>query len=54
MYISNRSLAETEYLLEVVLELGFISESEYEKLEESSIDAESLIFAPEDHSKSGE
>ena len=37
--ISNRSLAEAEYLLEVVLELGFISETEYEKLENMRLEA---------------
>ncbi len=31
--ISNRSLVETEYLLEVVKELNFINETEYQKLE---------------------
>lgn len=31
--ISNRSLVETEYLLEVVKELSFIDETEYQKLE---------------------
>jgi four helix bundle protein len=37
--ISNRSLAEAEYLLEVVLELDFISKSEYEKLEAIRLEA---------------
>jgi len=31
--ISNRSLVETEYLLEVVKELNFINETAYQKLE---------------------
>lgn len=31
--ISNRALVETEYLLEVVKELNFINETEYQKLE---------------------
>ncbi len=31
--ITNRSLVETEYLLEVVKELNFINELEYQKLE---------------------
>ena len=31
--ISNRSLVETEYLLEIVLELGFISEEDYIRLD---------------------
>jgi four helix bundle protein len=32
--IANRSLVETEYLLEVVRELNFIDEHEYQRLEE--------------------
>jgi four helix bundle protein len=31
--ISNRSLVETEYLLEIVKELNFISDTEYQRLE---------------------
>ena len=31
--IANRSLVETEYLLEVVTELNFISETDYQRLE---------------------
>ena len=31
--ISNRSLVETEYLLEVILELGFISKEDYVRLD---------------------
>ena len=47
---------EAQLSVETSAEPDLVSEAprEYEKLEESSIDAESLIFAPEDHSKSGE
>ena len=47
---------EAQLSAETSAEPDLVSEAprEYEKLEESSIDAESLIFAPEDHSKSEE
>ncbi len=36
--IANRSLVKTEYLLEIVKELNFISDEEYHRLEEMRIE----------------
>ena len=35
--IANRSLVETEYLLEIVKELSFINNTEYQRLEEMTV-----------------
>ncbi|MFZ3066242.1 MAG: four helix bundle protein [Nitrospirota bacterium] len=43
--IANRSLVETEYLLEVVKELNFINDTEYGRLEEMRIEAAVMLNA---------
>lgn len=43
--IANRSLVETEYLLEIIKELNFISESEYEKIEKMRSEIGTMLNA---------
>jgi four helix bundle protein len=43
--IANRSLVETEYLLEIVKELNFLNETEYQSLEEMRCEAAVMLNA---------
>ena len=43
--ISNRSLVETEYLLEVVEKMGFITKKEYAKLEKLREEIGIILYA---------
>ncbi len=43
--IANRSLVETEYLLEIVQELNFISDAEYQNLEKMRTEIGAMLNA---------
>jgi len=43
--IANRSLVESEYLLEVALELSYLTEGQYQKLESIKCEVGSLLHA---------